>query len=86
MWRLSDDDTESVITAREQIHSAHRECALRLPATAIVFFMGGVTDYLNRIVSPPARKNAPPKAQIKQTKGSVGNEASRYARPGRFFW
>lgn len=46
MWRLSDDDTESVITAREQIHSAHRECALRLPATAIVFFMGGVTDYL----------------------------------------
>ena len=46
MWRLPDDNTEPIITAREQIHSANRECALRLPATAIVFFMGGVTAYL----------------------------------------
>lgn len=46
MWRLPDDNTEPIITAREQIHSANWECALRLPATAIVFFMGGVTAYL----------------------------------------
>ena len=46
MWRLTDDDTEPVITAREQIHSAHRECEIQLPETGVVLFMGGVTSYL----------------------------------------
>jgi len=46
MWRLSGDDSGAVITAAEQIHSAHRECLLRLPETAIVFFMSKGTDYL----------------------------------------
>ena len=46
MWRLPDDDTEPVVTAREQIHSAHGECGIRLPSTGIVFFMGGAADYL----------------------------------------
>ena len=46
MWCLPDDDSKAVITAVEQIHSAHRECHLRLPETAIVFFMSKGTDYL----------------------------------------
>ena len=46
MWYLPDDDSKAVITAVEQIHSAHRECHLRLPETAIVFFMSKGTDYL----------------------------------------
>lgn len=46
MWFLPDDDTEPVITAASQIHSAHRECHLQLPPTAIVFFMGTGAAYL----------------------------------------
>ena len=46
MWCLPDDDSKAVITAVEHIHSAHRECHLRLPETAIVFFMSKGTDYL----------------------------------------
>ncbi len=48
MWCLPDDHSKAVITAAEQIHSAHRECRLRLPETAIVFFMSKGTDYLCR--------------------------------------
>ena len=36
MWRLRDDDSQPVITAAEQIHSAHRMCHLKLPQTAIL--------------------------------------------------
>lgn len=46
MWCLPNDDSQAVITAAEQIHSAHRECLLRLPETAVVFFMSKGTDYL----------------------------------------
>lgn len=46
MWRLPDDNSKAVISASEQIHCAHRECHLRLPETAIVFFMSRGTDYL----------------------------------------
>lgn len=46
MWRLPNDNSKAVITADEQIHSAHRECSLCLPKTAIVFFMSKGTDYL----------------------------------------
>lgn len=46
MWRLPDDNSKAVISASEQIHYAHRECHLRLPKTAIVFFMSRGTDYL----------------------------------------
>lgn len=46
MWCLPDDDSRAVISASEQIHSAHHECHLRLPETAIVFFMSRGTDYL----------------------------------------
>lgn len=46
MWRLHNDNTRPVITAYDQIHSAHRGCALQLPQTAIVFFMSKCTDYL----------------------------------------
>ena len=46
MWRLPDDNTDPVITAREQVMSAHRGSDMRLPETAMVFFMGGVTAYL----------------------------------------
>ena len=46
MWYLPNDNTKAVITAVEQIHSAHRECRLHLPETAVVFFMSKGTDYL----------------------------------------
>lgn len=46
MWRLPNDDSQPVITAAEQIHSAHRMCHLQLPQTALVFFMSKGTDYL----------------------------------------
>ena len=46
MWCLPKDDSKAVITAQDQIHSAHRECHLQLPETAILFFMGKATDYL----------------------------------------
>ena len=46
MWCLSNDNTKAVITASEQIHSAHRECRLHLPETAVLFFMSKGTDYL----------------------------------------
>jgi len=46
MWCLRNDRSKAVITAKEQIHSAHRECRLHLPETAIVFFMSKGTDYL----------------------------------------
>lgn len=46
MWCLSNDSSKAVITAAEQINSAHRECCLHLPETAVVFFMSKGTDYL----------------------------------------
>lgn len=46
MWYLPDDDSKAIITANEQIQSTHRKCQLRLPKTAIVFFLSKVTDYL----------------------------------------
>lgn len=46
MWRLPGDHSKAVITAAEQVHSAHHECGLRLPETAIVFFMSKGTEYL----------------------------------------
>ena len=46
MWCLPNDSSKAVITAAEQINSAHRECHLHLPETAVVFFMSKGTDYL----------------------------------------
>ena len=46
MWCLPNDNSKAIITAAEQIHSAHRECRLQLPETVIVFFMSKGTDYL----------------------------------------
>lgn len=46
MWRLKNDDSRPVITADEQLHSAHRGCNLTLPKTAIVFFMSYGIEYL----------------------------------------
>lgn len=46
MWCLPDDHSKAVITADEQINSAHHACHLHLPETAIVFFMSKGTDYL----------------------------------------
>ena len=45
MWCLPNDSSKAVITAAEQIKSAHRECRLRLPETAVLFFMSKGTDY-----------------------------------------
>lgn len=46
MWRLPDDNSQAIITAADQINSAHQACRLQLPETAIVFFMSRGTDYL----------------------------------------
>ena len=46
MWRLPDDDSQPVIAAAEQIHSAHRMCHFKLPQTAILFFMSKGSEYL----------------------------------------
>lgn len=46
MWCFSKDQTEPVIRARDQISSAHRECHLQLPETAIVFFMSRGVEHL----------------------------------------
>lgn len=46
MWRLPSDESRAIITAEDQIHCAHRECHLRLPETAIVFFMSKGVEYL----------------------------------------
>ncbi len=46
MWYLPNDVSKAVITAGEQINSAHHACHLHLPDTAIVFFMSKGTDYL----------------------------------------
>ncbi|MBQ6262650.1 MAG: nucleoside phosphorylase [Clostridia bacterium] len=46
-WFYPEDDSEPTITAREQIKSAHRESDIRLPKTAIVFFMGRCVEYLS---------------------------------------
>ena len=46
MWHLPNDSTAAVITAAEQINSAHRRCELHLPETAVMFFMSKGTDYL----------------------------------------
>ena len=46
MWCLPNDHSKAVITAIEQVHSAHRKCGLQLPVTAIVFCMSKGTDYL----------------------------------------
>lgn len=46
MWCLPNDSSKAVITAAAQINSAHHECRLRLPETAVLFFMSKGTDYL----------------------------------------
>lgn len=46
MWRLPDDHSEPIITAAEHVRSAHGAGSMRLPETAIVFFMSRCTDYL----------------------------------------
>lgn len=44
VWCLPNDNTKPIITAAE--HSSHFSCQLKLPETAIVFFMSKGTDYL----------------------------------------
>lgn len=47
MWRLPDDDSQPVITAAEQIHSAHRMCHFKLPKNGdpVLYEQGvGISD------------------------------------------
>lgn len=46
MWYLSNDKSKPVINAKDQIYSAHRECHLILPKTAIIFFMSKGVEHL----------------------------------------
>lgn len=45
-WYIPGDKSDPVITAKAQLSSAHRECRLKLPGTAIVFFMSKAVEYL----------------------------------------
>ena len=46
MWYVPNDTSKAIITASEQINSAHHVCHLHLPDTAIVFFMSKGMNYL----------------------------------------
>jgi len=46
MWRFPEDNTEPVITAEGHIHSSHSETVMKLPETAILFFLSKSADYL----------------------------------------
>ncbi len=46
MWFLPDDTTEPIINAKEQINRTHLGCHVRLPETAIVFFMSKGIEHL----------------------------------------
>ncbi len=46
MWKIPDDFSRPVFSAYDQIFSAHRNCHLQLPKTAILFFMSVGVDYL----------------------------------------
>ena len=46
MFRLPNDPSEPIIKAKDHISSAHRDCHLHLPETAIVFFMSSGIEYL----------------------------------------
>ena len=46
MWCKPDDRSSPGISAKEQLNSAHRQCHLHLPQTAILFFMSRGVDYL----------------------------------------
>lgn len=48
MWRLPDDQSKPIITAAEQIESAHLLSPMELPETAIVFFMRKGPVYLTQ--------------------------------------
>ena len=46
MFRIVNDHSQAMITAKDQIHSPHRDSQLKLPEKAIVFFMSKAIDYL----------------------------------------
>ena len=48
MWRLPDDQSKPIITAAEQIESAHLRRPMELPKAAIVFFMRKGPVYLTQ--------------------------------------
>ncbi len=47
MWKLKNDDSKAVITAREHINSCHRAFLIDLPHTAVSFFMHGGVEFVN---------------------------------------
>ena len=47
MWKLKNDDSKAVITAREHINSCHRAFLIDLPHTAVLFFMPGGVEFVN---------------------------------------
>lgn len=46
MWKYPDDHTAPVLTARANIEGCHRGEELRLPETALLFFMSGGVEHL----------------------------------------
>lgn len=45
MWKYIQDNTEAIITAKKHIESAHKHNTLKLPETAVLFFMHGGIEY-----------------------------------------
>lgn len=75
MWCLPKDNSKAVITAQDQIHSAHRECHLQLPETAILFFMGKATDYLISQYNATELPEPLPRFLIPAQFGRLGNSS-----------
>ncbi|MCM1115192.1 MAG: nucleoside phosphorylase [Clostridium sp.] len=46
MWRYENDNTSAVITAKGHINSSHKAAAVKLPETAVLFYMHGWEEYI----------------------------------------
>lgn len=45
MWKHCNDNTEAIITAKKHIESCHRKVSVKLPETALLFYMHGGVEY-----------------------------------------
>ncbi len=48
MWKIENDHSRPVITAQAHINGCHRDAVLNLPQTALLFFMHGGIEFVNK--------------------------------------
>ena len=72
MWKLDDDKTAPLLTAKAHIESCHAKGSISLPETAVLFYMHGGVEFVNenydtQMISAkfPSFLNARPIYQIK---------------------